>query len=104
MDCVVLNFKPGWENMTVLNPRSRMVSVRLSEEEFQALRRVCSLTGARSVSELTREAVRAVLRDVTRDDLLGRHLDEFRAGMKSLEKKVEQLEARITTPKPDGDQ
>lgn len=90
--------------MTVLNPRSRMVSVRLSEEEFQALRRVCSLTGARSVSELTREAVRAVLRDVTRDDLLGRHLDEFRAGMKSLEKKVEQLEARITTPKPDGDQ
>lgn len=85
--------------MTVPNPRSRMVSVRLSEEEFMALRRVCSATGARSVSELTREAMRAVLRDVNRGDLLGRHLDEFRAEIKSLERKVEQLEARITTAK-----
>ncbi len=90
--------------MSVLKPRSRMISVRLSEEEFVALRRVCSLTGARSVSELTREAMRAVLRDVNRDDLLGRHLDEFRADMKSLEKKVEQLEAKITMPKADGSQ
>jgi hypothetical protein len=90
--------------MTVPNPRSRMVSVRLSEEEFMALRRVCSTTGARSVSELTREAMRAVLRDVNRDDLLGRHLDEFRAEIKSLERKVEQLEARITTSRADGGQ
>jgi polyhydroxyalkanoate synthesis regulator phasin len=90
--------------MTVPSPRSRMVSVRLSEEEFLALRRVCSLTRARSVSELTREAMRAVLRDVNRDDLLGRHLDEFRAEIKSLERKVEQLEAKITTSKTDGGQ
>ncbi len=83
--------------MAVLKPRSRMISVRLSEEEYVALRRVCSLTGARSVSELTREAMRAVLKDVSRDGPVGRDLDEFRADMKSLEKKVEQLEAKITT-------
>jgi phage shock protein A len=83
--------------MTVLKPRSRKVSVRLSEEEYVALRRVCSLTSARSVSDLTREAVRAVVKDVSREDQLGRHLDEFRTGMKNLERKVERLEAKIAT-------
>ena len=88
--------------MTVLKPRSRTISVRLSEEEYVALMRVCSLTGARSLSELTREAMRAVLKDLSRQDPVGRHLDEFRADMKSLERKVEQLEAKITTFKVDG--
>ena len=83
--------------MTILKPRSRKVSVRLSEEEYVALRRVCSLTSARSVSDLTREAVRAVVKDVHREDELGRHLDEFRIGMKNLEKKLEELEARMAT-------
>ena len=83
--------------MTVLKPRSRKVSVRLSEEEYVALRRICSLTSARSVSDVTREAMRAVMKDVNRDDQLGRHLDEFRAGMRNLERKVEQLEAKIAT-------
>ena len=83
--------------MTVLKPRSRKVSVRLSEEEYVALRRICFLTSARSVSDVTREAMRAVMKDVNRDDQLGRHLDEFRAGMRNLERKVEQLEAKIAT-------
>lgn len=83
--------------MTVLKPRSRKVSVRLSEEEYLALRRLCSLTSARSVSDVTREAVRAVVKDAARDDRLGRHLDEFRADMKSLERKVDQLAAKIAT-------
>jgi hypothetical protein len=88
--------------MTVLKPRSRTVSVRLSEEEYLTLRRVCSLTGARSVSDLTREAMRTVVKDVNREVPLGLHLEEFRADMKSLEKKVEQLEAKITTLKAEG--
>jgi hypothetical protein len=41
--------------------------------------------------------MRAVVKDVNRDDQLGRHLDEFRAGMRILERKVEQLEAKIAT-------
>lgn len=88
--------------MTVLRLRSRRISVRLSEEEYVTLRRVCSLTGARSVSDLTREAMRTVLKDVHREDPLGRNLEEFRADMKSLEKKVERLEAKITTLKGEG--
>jgi len=88
--------------MAVLKPRSRTISVRLSEEEYLTLMRVCSLTGARSVSDLTREAMRTVVKDVNREDPLGLHLEEFRADMKSLEKKVEQLEAKITTLKAEG--
>jgi Ribbon-helix-helix protein, copG family len=90
--------------MTVLKPRSRMISVRLSEEEYAALRHLCSLTGARSVSDLTRDAVHTVLRGVNREDSLGIDLEEFRAGMKNLERKVEQLEAKITMFKSDGNQ
>lgn len=73
-----------------------MISVRLSEEEYSALRHLCSLTGARSVSDLTRDAMRTVLKGVTREDTLGNSFEEFRAGMRTLEKKVEQLEAKIT--------
>jgi Arc/MetJ-type ribon-helix-helix transcriptional regulator len=83
--------------MTVLKPRSRMISVRLSEEEYSALRHLCSLTGARSVSDLTRDAMRSVLRDINREDSLGNNFEEFRIGMKNLENKIEQLEAKITT-------
>ena len=88
--------------MTVMKPRSRMISVRLSEEEYSALLHLCSLTGARSVSDLTRDAMRTVLRSVNRGVALGDSgLDEFRAGMRSLERKIEQLEAKISTMKAD---
>lgn len=72
-----------------------MISVRLSEEEYTALKNLCSLTGARSVSDLTRDAMRSVLKRVNREDPFGSNLEEFRTGMKNLEKKVEQLEAEI---------
>jgi hypothetical protein len=78
-----------------------MISVRLSEEEYAALRHLCSLTGARSVSDLTRDAMRAVLRRSNRDESLNENLEEVRAGMKNLEKKVEQLEARIMHSMPE---
>jgi Arc/MetJ-type ribon-helix-helix transcriptional regulator len=81
--------------MTETKRRSRMISVRLSEEEYAALRHLCSLTGARSVSDLTRDAMRSVLKRIDREEPLGGNIEEFRAGMKKLEKKVEQLEAKI---------
>jgi len=88
--------------MTVLNPRSRMISVRLSEEEYSALRRLCTVTGARSVSDLTRDAMRVLLKSSTREDVLGIHIDEFRSQMRSLDQKIEQLAADITSLKTNG--
>jgi len=81
-----------------------MISVRLSEEEYVALRHMCLLTGARSVSDLTRDAMRAVLKRSKPDAILGGSLEEFRTGMKTLERKVEQLEARILLSKSQENQ
>jgi hypothetical protein len=83
--------------MTVLKPRSRAISVRLSEEEYWALRRLCSVTGARSVSDLTRNAMRGLFDGQDRDQMRGIGIDEFRAQMKSLDRKIEKLAAEVTS-------
>ena len=88
--------------MTVVKPRSRMISVRLSEEEYSALRRLCLVTGARSVSDLTRDAMRMLLNGANRQDGLGDHMDEFRAEVRNLSKTIEQLSTKLVTSKTDG--
>jgi Ribbon-helix-helix protein, copG family len=90
--------------MTVINPRSRMISVRLSEEEYSALRRLCLATGARSVSDFTRDAMRVFLNGESREDVLGIHVGEFRTHMRNLDRKLEQLAAVITSLKADANQ
>jgi len=89
--------------MTVLKPRTRMISVRLSEEEYSALRRICSVTGARSVSDLTRDAMRVLLNGANREDMLGSHMDDFRAEIRKLDKKIEGLAATVATLKTVSD-
>jgi hypothetical protein len=84
--------------MTVFSPRSRMISVRLSEEEYSALRRLCSVTGARSVSDLTRDAMRVFLNTANNQGMLVDRTDEFRAQMALLHKKIEELTERISSP------
>ncbi len=81
--------------MKEIKRRSRMISVRLSEEEYAAIRHMCLLTGARSVSDLTRDAMRAVLKRNSREEFVTGNLEEFRNGIKILERKLEQLEARM---------
>jgi hypothetical protein len=81
-----------------------MISVRLSEEEYSALRHLCSVTGARSVSDLTRDAMRVLLNGGGREEALGIHVDEFRSQMRSLDRKIEQLAADITSLKANGNQ
>ncbi len=81
--------------MTVLKPRTRMISVRVSEEEYSAFRRLCLVAGARSVSDLTRDAMRMLLNGANREDVLGIHVNEFRTQMRSLDRKIEQLAAEI---------
>ena len=76
-----------------------MISVRLSEEEYAALRRLCSVTGARSVSDLTRDAMRVLLNGAGREEVVGIRVDEFRAQMRNLDRKIEQLAADITSLK-----
>jgi sRNA-binding protein len=79
-----------------------MISVRLSEEEYSALRHFCSVTGARSVSDLTRDAMRVLLDGSGREKVQSIQVDEFRTQMRSLDRKIEQLAADITSLKTNG--
>ena len=77
--------------MAVLKPRSRSISIRLSEEEFLTLKQLCSVTGARSVSDLTRDAMRLILNGANRDDVITLRLDELRTQIKHLDRKIDSL-------------
>ena len=80
-----------------------MISVRLSEEEYSALRHLSSVTGARSVSDLTRDAMRVLLDGSGREKVQSIQVDEFRTQMRSLDRKIEQLAADITSLKTVSD-
>jgi hypothetical protein len=73
-----------------------MISIRLSEEEYFGLKRLCLITGARSVSDLSRDAMRVLLKGTSGDDALGLRMDEFRTLLKNLDRKIDQLAAGIT--------
>jgi hypothetical protein len=88
--------------MAVPKRKSRMISVRLSEEEFAALRRLRLLTGARSVSDLARDAMRGLLIGADRSGFFEGHLEEFRTQIQILNGKIEQLAEKLTPFAPDG--
>jgi len=79
-----------------------MISVRLSKEELSNLRHLCSVTGARSVSDLTRDAIRSLLDGANRAEVVTIHLDEFHTRMESLEQKLERLVVDIASLKADS--
>jgi Arc/MetJ-type ribon-helix-helix transcriptional regulator len=66
-----------------LDLKKRMISFRLSEEEFERYRALCFNYGVRSVSELARTAINALLEQPTR------------AQEESLASRVAELEGRI---------
>lgn len=78
--------------MTVLKPRSRIISVRLSEEEYSALRRRCDVTHARSVSDLTRDAMKALLANSHRDKTLAGWIEEFSTQIRKIDQRMERIE------------
>ena len=88
--------------MSVLKPRSRMISVRISEEEYAALRLLCSATGARSVSDLARDAMRVLVEATDREGEDVRSMQEFKIQMKCLADKIDQLTTEISTLRANG--
>ncbi len=83
--------------MTVLKPRSRMISVRLSEDEYSALQQLCASTGARSVSDLTRDAMRTLLNGKGHENSSLSFADEFRDRLTNLDQKIEELAGLVAS-------
>ena len=57
------------------------------------------MTGARSVSDLTRDAMRDLLNGVRKDVNPVQYINEFQVEMKDLGQKIAQLTAEISTLK-----
>lgn len=87
--------------MKIRNPRSRTISIRLSEEEYVGLKRLCLVTGARSVSDLTRDAMRVILDEPRREDVLAVRLDEFKSVLKGLDRKLDELAVHLRVDQHD---
>ncbi|MDX2150474.1 MAG: hypothetical protein SFV54_07055 [Bryobacteraceae bacterium] len=82
--------------MAVLKSRSRLVTFRLSTDEYEDLKRVCIEEGARSISDFARAAVlyRVQTRSATKaslgDDLatLSSRLEELDSALKDLSGRI----------------
>jgi len=85
--------------MNALKRRSRMVSFRLSEEEYEDLKHICVMVGARCLSDIARDAVQRLLRTGTEqkidDDTQLRMLCER---MEALDQEVKRLAALVDQP------
>ena len=75
----------------VAKPRIRMVSFRLSEEEYDGLRNLCHTEGARSVSDLARSTVCRLLGSPNGSPVvtLEKRVEELNQAIKRLSQLVE---------------
>lgn len=85
--------------MSVLNRRNRMLSIRLSDDEFEQLRTVCQDRGARSVSDLAREAMMQMIsprraRNGSSDGMLLARIQELDQRVSDLQTEVSRLSAQ----------
>jgi hypothetical protein len=69
----------------------------LSEDEYCALREMCSSTGARSISDITRDAMRALLGGSAREQSLDGYMGQLRAQIVSLDEKIDRLAERVAS-------
>ncbi len=76
--------------------RTRMVSIRLSNDEFERLKGRCELVGARSLSDIAREAMLLLLESEGRPISDRHHLSNGHHEPSTLHR-VESLEDRLQT-------
>ncbi len=74
--------------MLLVKRRSRMVSIRLSDQEYERLRSACVEAGARSVSDVARDALRVVL---GRENPVETELITLHDRMNQLDREVKRL-------------
>ena len=84
--------------MKVLKPRSRMISVRLSQSEYEELCHLSAVTGARSLSDLARDAMRLFLKISAGDRLSTDSLEGFQAQMDLLSRRIDELQDLLMSP------
>ncbi len=83
--------------MAALRKLTRSITFRLSESEYDALRRACELHGLRSFSEFGREAVLVRMHALTKPSVsLGEDLTTLGVCLADLDEALRDLSGRIT--------
>ena len=77
--------------MAVLKPRERLVYFRITEDEFHQFAGVCEQAGARSISDLARNAVQRLIAEGNRE----RENHDLAPKMHSLEKLIAEVTAQL---------
>jgi hypothetical protein len=87
--------------VAVLKPRERLVYFRITEDEFQQFASVCEQSGARSVSDLARNAVQRLIADCQKRQ----QLDQMEEKMRVLETLITAVtqQLQVLTLHPIGD-
>jgi Arc/MetJ-type ribon-helix-helix transcriptional regulator len=94
--------------VTVLKPRTRLISFRLSDEEYRELAKLCASRGARSLSEFLRSALLKMVgaREAAAglDPAMAREVRRLRRLVKALDSRVNGLCTQVQTgpEKPAG--
>jgi hypothetical protein len=80
-----------------------MVSFRLSDEEYEGLKSICMTVGARSLSDVARDAVQRMLGNgVASKKDLEAEVDSLTARMNLLAKEVERITRLVDGDKAEG--
>lgn len=77
--------------MAVLKPRERLVYFRVTEDEFHQFLSVCEQEGARSVSDLARNAVQRLIAECNRE----REQNDLAPKVQVLEKLIAEVTAQL---------
>jgi hypothetical protein len=75
--------------MSVLKRRSRMISFRVSEDEYTGLKNLCLNEGARSVSDIARDAVHRLIHNHSRPN------SQLETTVQVLQGKIEYLDMEV---------
>ncbi len=92
--------------MAILAARKRIVTFRLTDTEFAALRRVCEVAGSRSISDFAREAVMQKVQSHggakpgASEDLraLNHRLEDLADGVRELRNRIARVLAAPSAP------
>lgn len=75
-----------------------MISIRLSEDEYESLCRLSVETGAHSISDLARNAMRLFLKVTAHERLLTDSNGGVQAQMEILSRRIDELREQLMSP------
>jgi hypothetical protein len=83
----------------MIDRRSKMVSFRLSGDEYQTYREACATVGVRSLSELARAAMQHLIASRPNGASLDDQVRELRHQVLQLSREVEHIARRVDQQK-----